>query len=134
MASLVADAWRTNSTAPAGDGVYGRLVYLRSNSDEATAHLVTETRRVAFVADGASWVASIGLSAKEILLRNGVEAAWIETELSQGTQFILVFFDDDGTVWPADWDGVRRAITTYHEEIASKLLRHWDTLLQLKWC
>jgi hypothetical protein len=61
------------------------------------------------VAGGESWARSIGLGAREILLRNGLEAAWVERELAAGTRFLLVLFDDDGSgVWPCDWAGVVR--------------------------
>ena len=84
-------------------------------------------RRVAFVADGESWSSSIGLSAREILLRNGVQAAWIADELQAGTCFKLVLFDDDN-VWPADWAGVERVIATHYPELAPKLDRHWAAI------
>ena len=50
-----------------GDGVYGRLVYLRPGVASTAQHLVDAKRPVAFVADGESWASSIGLSATETL-------------------------------------------------------------------
>ena len=136
-AAALAEAWRANGAAAVAnvEGVYGRLVYLRPDADEFTATLVAPHRRAAFVADGASWAGpNFGRSAQEILLRNGVEAEWIQSELSLGTRFKLVLFDDDdGAVWPADWAGVQRVVEAYYPELASKVQPHWAALKAKSW-
>ena len=84
-AERLAAAWRQGTRLEPNVAdltkTYGRLVYLHPGADDSTAHLVNSTRRVAFVADGHSWAGpNFGLSAREILLRNGVQAAWIEEQ------------------------------------------------------
>ena len=54
-------------------------------------------------------------------------------QIASGTRFKLVLFEDDGTVWPADWHGVFRAIEQYHPAVASKVCRHRGALQQLTW-
>ena len=133
----LAEAWREGtrpSDAAEWQTTYGRLVYLRPDADEKTAHLVESTRCVAFVADGHSWASmNFGLSAREILLRNGVQGSWIDAEIALGTRFKLVLFEDDGTVWPADWPGVWRAVEQYHPAVASKISAHRAVLERLSW-
>ena len=134
-AAALAEAWRDNARDLAkSDGVFGRIVYLRSGADLATATLVDPSRRVMFVADGVSWAGrNFGLGAREILLRNGVQVEWIDEEIARGTRFKLVFFDEDGTIWKADWDGVQRAVETYHPRVAEKIRPHWSTLRNRSW-
>ena len=134
-AAALAEAWRDNARDVAkSGGVFGRIVYLRSGADLATATLVDPSRRVMFVADGVSWAGrNFGLGAREILLRNGVQVEWIDEEIAKGTRFKLVFFDDDGTIWKADWDGVQRAVETYHARVAEKIRPHWSTLRHASW-
>ncbi|CAE7226534.1 unnamed protein product, partial [Symbiodinium pilosum] len=141
-AAKLAEAWREqnasvgskSSSAPRGDGVYGRIVYLRSDADLTTVTLVDPSRRVMFVADGTSWAGrNFGLGAREILLRNGVQAEWIEHEITKGTRFKLVFFEDDGMIWKADWDGVERAVEAFHPRAAEKICPHWETIRNTSW-
>jgi hypothetical protein len=89
---------------------------------------VDTQRRVAFVADGASWANSIGDSARDILLRNGVESSYIDSMVAAGTIFKLAIFDDDGTVYRADWDGVHRVLETFYPAQLSKVEAHWSAL------
>ena len=100
-AAALAEAWRDKDQSIGEvDGVYGRIVYLRVGADLATARLVDPLRRVMFVADGASWAGrNFRLGAREILLRNGVHAEWIDGEIAKGTRFKLVFFEEDGRIF-----------------------------------
>eukprot|EP00927_Polykrikos_kofoidii_P073875 TRINITY_DN69891_c0_g1_i1.p1 TRINITY_DN69891_c0_g1~~TRINITY_DN69891_c0_g1_i1.p1 ORF type:complete len:243 (+),score=37.33 TRINITY_DN69891_c0_g1_i1:69-797(+) len=137
-AAALADAWRQRAAATGsaglGEGAYGRLVYLRPGVVEADVWIVAAERRLAFVACGTSWANVIGFRAREILLRNGVQSSWIENEAALGTRFKLVVFDDDGKVWRADWEGVRRAVwTLYAGGVASKLESHWAAMHQVSW-
>ena len=150
-AAALAQAWRGRGRGTrlvaASQRTYGRVVYLRQVGalleQEGVAEpaalpedqrLVDSSRKVAFVAGGEFWAASIGLSAREILLRNGVQAAWLESELAAGTRFILVLFDDnERAVWPADWAGVRRAVQSYHPRAAQKMAPHWQALRASSW-
>merc|ERR1712159_171435 len=37
--------------------------------------------------------------------------------------------DSDGSIWPADWDGVQRVIETYYSgNVAEKMQQHWSIL------
>jgi hypothetical protein len=136
-AGELAAAWRCGAAAPPSSAAdcFGRLVYLRSGTDLATVSLVDERRKCCFVADGASWVQCLKekLGAGEILMRNGVEPAWFEAELAKGTRFRLVLLDSDDTIWAADWDGVQRAVETYHPRAAEKMRTHWPALRSLSW-
>ena len=134
-ARVLAKAWRDGGAVPLTSDCFGRLVYLRSDSDLANVSLVDKRRSVCFVADGASWVQCLKekLGAGEILQRNGVERAWFESELAKGTQFRLVLLDREDTVWPADWDGVQRAVETYHPRAAEIMRVHWPVLRSLTW-
>lgn len=103
----LAAAWREGKQ-PTGEaylGVYGRLVYLIPGDDskpgyslDERKYLVDTHRRVAFVADGASWAKCIGDTATDILLRNGVESPFVDMMVEKGAKFKLALFDDDGTV------------------------------------
>ena len=97
-AAALAAAWRGGKTwtpAAAGQGVYGRLVYRRQTAHldglgvpytiDSQLRLVDRGRRVAFVADGASWVRSIGLGAAEILRRGPQRAGLSLPHESAGT-------------------------------------------------
>eukprot|EP00961_Rhodomonas_salina_P055376 744287-Rhodomonas_salina.1 len=134
-AAALAHAWRSDVTCSSStDGVYGRLACVRPDSDLATVTIASASRRVVFVADGSSWAGrNFRRGARDILLRNGVEAAWIDGELSHGTRFKLVLFDDDGTVWPADWEGVQRAVAVYHPKVVAKIAKHWDAVRNTSW-
>ena len=135
-ALALATAWREQGVAPAhASECFGRLVYLRPGTDLEKVHLVDERRKVCFVADGVSWVKCHNerLGAFEILQRNGVEPAWIEAELAKGTTFRLILLDKDDSIFPADWDGVERAVETYHPQAAVKMRPHWPALRRLSW-
>ena len=135
-ALTLANAWQYGGVPPEhAANCFGRLIYQRRGDDLATMHLVDQRRRVCFVADGASWVQCLKdkLGAREILQRNGVEPAWIEAELEKRTTFHLVLLDQDESIWPANWDGVQRAVETYHPRAAERMRPHWTALRHASW-
>mmetsp|Transcript_85643 Transcript_85643/g.141826 ORF Transcript_85643/g.141826 Transcript_85643/m.141826 type:complete len:224 (+) Transcript_85643:54-725(+) len=130
-ALALATAWSTGKVTPSlATGVYGRICFLRPER----THLVQPWVPCAFVADGAFWasLAELGLGARAMLNRVGLEDEIINQELEEGTTFSLALFDEDGGTWRADWAGVMRAVRTYFPSCADKLEPHWSTL-QSSW-